>query len=119
MKALGLVWLGIRTDDLEETLRLFRDVLGLEPVLEEEGTVELELPRGERVQLFGPGHTYHDRFEGAGPVPLFEVDDLEEAGRRLRERGLEIGPRDQDAAWEWFDFRGPDGNVYELARRLG
>jgi catechol 2,3-dioxygenase-like lactoylglutathione lyase family enzyme len=119
VKALRLAWLGIRADEYEQTLRLFRDVLGLETAFEEPGTVELSLPDGARVQLFARGHRYHEAFAGSGPVPLFEVDDLDEADRLLREEGLEVGPREQDANWEWFDFRGPDGNLYELARRRG
>ena len=119
MKALRLAWLGIRTDDYDATLRLFRETLGLATEFEERDTVELSLPDGARVQLFARGHRYHEAFAGSGPVPLFEVDDLDEAERRLRAAGLEAGERDRDAAWEWFGFRGPDGNLYELARRLG
>jgi catechol 2,3-dioxygenase-like lactoylglutathione lyase family enzyme len=119
MKASRLAWLGIRTDDYEATLRLFRETLGLATEFEEPNTVELSLPDGARVQLFAPGHRYHDAFAGSGPVPLFEVDDLDEAERRVRDAGLEVGERDRDAAWEWFDFRGPEGNLYELARRRG
>jgi catechol 2,3-dioxygenase-like lactoylglutathione lyase family enzyme len=119
VKALRLAWLGIRTDDYEATLRLFRETLGLATEFEEPNTAELSLPDGVRVQLFAPGHRYHDAFAGLGPVPLVEVDDLDEAERRLREAGLDVGERERDAAWEWFDFRGPDGNLYELARRRG
>ena len=119
MKTLRLAWLGIRTDDYEATVRLFRDTLGLATELEEPRTVELSLPDGARVQLFAPGHRHHEAFAGSGLVPLFEVDDLDEAERRLRGEGLDVGERESDSAWEWFDFRGPDGNLYELARRRG
>jgi catechol 2,3-dioxygenase-like lactoylglutathione lyase family enzyme len=119
VKALRLAWLGIRTDEYEATLRLFRETLGLATEFEEANTAELSLPDGARVQLFAPGHRYHDAFADCGPVPLFEVDDLDEAERRLRDARLDVGERERDAAWEWFDFRGPDGNLYELARRRG
>jgi catechol 2,3-dioxygenase-like lactoylglutathione lyase family enzyme len=119
VKVLRLAWLGIRTDDYEPTLRLFRETLGLATEFEEADTVELSLPDGARVQLFARGHRYHDAFAGSGPVPLFEVDDLDEAERRLREAGHQLGERERDDAWEWFDFRGPEGNLYELAQRRG
>jgi catechol 2,3-dioxygenase-like lactoylglutathione lyase family enzyme len=122
MKALRLAWVGVRTDDLDATAHFFREVLGLDVVLEEEGTVELELPAGERVQLFAPGHPYHDHFgaQARGPVPLFEVDDLDEAERRLRNAGYDlVGERERDSSWEWLEFRGPDGNLYELGCRRG
>jgi catechol 2,3-dioxygenase-like lactoylglutathione lyase family enzyme len=119
VKTLRLAWLGIRTDDYEATLRLFRETLGLAVEFEEQDTVELSLPDSARVQLFARDHRYHEAFAGFGPVPLFEVDDLDEAERRLRDAGLQVGERDRDDAWEWFAFRGPDGNLYELAQRRG
>jgi catechol 2,3-dioxygenase-like lactoylglutathione lyase family enzyme len=119
MKALRLAWLGISSDDYDASVVFFRDVLGLEVVFEEEQTVELELPAGERVQLFAAGHEYHDRFAGAGPVPLFEVGDLEAAEGRLREAGVEILARESDSRWDWLELRGPDGNLYSLGARRG
>ena len=119
MRALRLAWLGIRSDDYDATVGLFRDVLGLEVVFEEERTVELELPAGERVQVFAPGHDYHDRFSGNPLVPLVEVDDLRAAEVRVREAGLEIVRRGSDSAWEWLELRGADGHLYSVGARRG
>jgi catechol 2,3-dioxygenase-like lactoylglutathione lyase family enzyme len=119
VKALRLAWLGIRSDDYDATVRLFRDLLGLEVVFEEERTVELELPAGERVQIFGPGHAYHDRFAASGPVPLVEVDDLPAAESRLREADVDILRRESDSSWDWLEFRGSDGNLYSVGARRG
>jgi hypothetical protein len=30
-----------------------------------------------------------------------------------------IGEIGRDKTWEWLHFRGPDGNLYELASRIG
>jgi catechol 2,3-dioxygenase-like lactoylglutathione lyase family enzyme len=118
VKALGLVWVGVPARSYDETVRLFRDVLGLRVDLEEEATTELSLPDGARVQVFAPGHPYHELFDR--PVPLFEVDDVRAARRRLEHAGIELlGSIESDAAWEWFNFRGPDGNLYELGSRRG
>ena len=119
MKALRLAWIGIRSDHYDATVHLFRDVLGLEVVFEEEHTVELELPAGERVQVFGPGHVYHDRFAASGPVPLVEVDDLEAAESRLREADVEILRRESDSSWDWLELRAADGNLYSVGARRG
>jgi catechol 2,3-dioxygenase-like lactoylglutathione lyase family enzyme len=121
VKVIGIRWLGVRADRYEEMVGFMRDVLGLDVVFEEEGTTELSLPDGNRVQVFGPGHRYHRFFgeQATGPVPLFEVDDLDEARRTLEAAGIELlGAAERDSAWEWLHFRAPDGNVYELARRL-
>jgi len=119
MKALRLAWLGIRSDDYDATVGLFRDVLGLDVVFEEERTIELELPAGERVQVFAPGHAYHDRFSGNPLVPLVEVDDLPAAEARVREAGAEIVRRGSDSAWEWLELRAGDGHLYSVGARRG
>ena len=99
---------------------LLRDVMALQVELEEPGTTELSLPSGDRVQVFAPGHPYFELFvrEANGPVALFEVDDVGAARSELIAAGIEVlGPNDRDSRWEWLHFRGPDGNLYELASR--
>jgi catechol 2,3-dioxygenase-like lactoylglutathione lyase family enzyme len=121
MRVLGIRWVGVATDRYEETVGLLRDVLGLEVAFEEEETAELRLANDDRVQLYAPGHRYHQLFwaNAGGPVPLFEVDDLDAARAALVAAGIElVGETERDVSWEWLSFRGPDGNLYELGRRL-
>jgi catechol 2,3-dioxygenase-like lactoylglutathione lyase family enzyme len=118
VKLLGLVWVGVPARSYDGTVRLFRDVLGLRVELEQEGTTEFSLPDGVRVQVFAPGHPYHEPLEG--PVPLFEVDDVREARQRLEEAGVElVWSIEEDQVWEWITFRDVDGHFYELASRRG
>jgi hypothetical protein len=121
MKVLGLRWVGVGTDSYEEMVGLLRDALGLAVAFEENATAEFSLANDDRVQVFGPGHPYYELFGagGGGPVPLFEVDDAQAARAELVAAGVEvIGEIERDASWEWLTFRGPDGNLYELASRL-
>ncbi len=119
MKVLALRWVGVSTARHEDMVAFLRDVLGLPVEFEEPATVELSFPTGDRIQVFGPGHRYFERFAGAsGPVPLFEVDDVRAAREELAAAGVELlGEIERDDAWEWLEFRAPDGNVYELASR--
>jgi catechol 2,3-dioxygenase-like lactoylglutathione lyase family enzyme len=113
-----LCWLGLQTARYEETVALFRDVLGLRVEFATPTTTELSLENGDRVQVFGPGDPYHGFLaeHATGPVALFEVDGVHEARAQLEAAGVEIvGPLAHDDAWEWIHFRGPDGNLYELA----
>lgn len=47
---LGYTWAGVRTSDLNSSLRFFSDILALRCVHEGKGFVQFELPSG---QLFG------------------------------------------------------------------
>jgi catechol 2,3-dioxygenase-like lactoylglutathione lyase family enzyme len=121
MKVLGIRWVGVRADSYDEMVGFLRDILGLQVSFEEDATAEFRLANDDRVQVFGSGHRYHELFGGGGdgPVPLFEVDDLHAARAELVAAGIEvIGEIEGDASWEWLTFRGPDGNLYELAVRI-
>ena len=115
MNVLGIRWLGVRAERDDEMVAFLRDGLGLAVEFEEEATTELSVANGDRVQVFGPGHRYHELF-GTGPVPLFEVDDVHAAVGELEQAGAELlGPIERDQHWEWVNFRAPDGNLYEVA----
>jgi catechol 2,3-dioxygenase-like lactoylglutathione lyase family enzyme len=120
MRVLRLCWLGIPTQQYEPMVRLLRDVMGLRVKFEQPTTTELSLPSGDRVQVFAPGDPYFEFFskQADGPVALFEVDDVHAAHAELIAAEIKvIGPIEQDKEWEWLHFRGPDGNLYELASR--
>jgi catechol 2,3-dioxygenase-like lactoylglutathione lyase family enzyme len=122
MEVRSVRWVGVRTDRYEEMVRFLRDVLGLRTTFEEPTTVEFETSEGDRIQVMAPGDPYYEFFaqHAAGPVPLFDVDDLGTARRELEEAGIEIvGPPGRDDNWEWIHVRAPDGNLYELAGRVG
>jgi catechol 2,3-dioxygenase-like lactoylglutathione lyase family enzyme len=120
MDVLGLRWVGVRSAEYEPMVRLFRDVMGMRVEFSEQTTTELSLANGDRVQVFAPGDPYYEFFgeQAAGPVPLFEVSDLDAARAELAAAGVSvIGEIGRDKTWEWLHFRAPDGNLYELACR--
>jgi catechol 2,3-dioxygenase-like lactoylglutathione lyase family enzyme len=120
MKVLRLCWLGIPAQEYDPMVGFLRDVMGLRVEFEEPRTAELSLPSGDRVQVFAPGDPYFDFFleHAAGPVALFEVDDVHVARADLVEAGIEvIGEIEGDRKWEWLHVRAPDGNLYEFASR--
>jgi len=122
MRVKGLVWLGIPADDPAGAVRFFTEALGLDVAFDEAGTTELSAVNDDRIQVFGPGHHYFHlyRDRGARIVPLFEVDNLDEARAELAGAGAEVfGEPESDEAWTWLTFRAPDGNIYCLGARLG
>ena len=97
------------------------DVMRLQVSFQETTTVEFTTTEGDEIQLMAPGDPYFEFFteNAAGPVPLFEVDDIHRARTELVGAGVEIvGEMGRDSRWEWLHFRAPDGNLYELASRL-
>jgi catechol 2,3-dioxygenase-like lactoylglutathione lyase family enzyme len=121
MEVRNIRWVGVPTDDYAAMVRFMRDVMGLRTNFEESNTIEFSTSEGDEVQLMAPGDPYYDFFRrhAAGPVPLFEVDDVHGARKELEQAGIEIvGPCGRDRTWEWIHFRAPDGNLYELASRI-
>ena len=114
MQVHGLVWAGVRTERFEETVRFFRDVLGVPLVEAGPDFAWSRLPNTSQLEVFGPGDREHDHFT-TGPVPEFLVDDVEEAAAELRAAGVELlGPVKGTPEARWVHFRAPDGNVYGL-----
>ena len=121
MEVRNVRWVGVRTDRYEAMVGFLRDVLRLRVNFEEPTTVEFTTSEGDQIQVMAPGDRYYEFFSehAAGPVPLFEVDDVHAARRELEAAGVElIGATERDSSWEWIYVREPDGNLYELASRL-
>ena len=112
-----------RVNDLERTVKFYRDILGLEEIKRHKS------PRGsELVFLKTPGSeelieiTY---FPGSGPVQVqadlthlaFEVESLEEFGKHLAAHGLKYsdGPTTSSSTGTVFAFiDAPEGYEIEL-----
>jgi catechol 2,3-dioxygenase-like lactoylglutathione lyase family enzyme len=116
MRVHGLAWLGTRTQNYEESVGFFRDVLGLELLSEQGDFAVLALPDGSQVEVFGPASDFNRQFT-TGPVAGFQVDDVHEATEALRAAGAEIVQ--EPGKNYWAHFRGPDGYVYSVVADPG
>ena len=114
MSVHGLGWLGVRTDRFEQTVSLYRDVLGLEPFHAGGTSVRFRLGDGTELHVYGPADEDH-RFFGTAPVVGLLVDDAAAVRERLGAGGVELLTELERAdGAAWCHFRGPDGNVYEI-----
>jgi hypothetical protein len=75
MEVRGLVWLGVRTSQFQETARFHRDVLGLSAFQEDATSVRFRLPNRTEIHVYGPADEDH-RFFGSGPVVGILVYDV-------------------------------------------
>src|SRR5918992_4343589 len=108
----SLSWVGTRTDRFSDLAMFYREAMGLEVDHEEEDFAVFKLPDGSKVEVFGPSDQDHTHFD-SGPVPGFEVYDIEAARERLETGGAEfVGPiqRWEPTGEAWSHFRAPDGN---------
>lgn len=126
-KAKKLLHTRYRVNDLDRTVKFYKDVLGLEEVRRNKS------PRGsELVFLKAPGSeeqieiTY---FPGSGPVQVqpdlthlaFEVDNLEEFGNHLAKLGLKFsdGPTKSSSGSTFAFIDAPEGYEIELIQPAG
>ena len=129
MRLTRVCFVGTRTEHFEETVRLFRDVLGLSARFENPGWSGFRLATGKRdfVEVFSDADHDERLFPpeaGSGPVVAFAVDDLPAARSELAAAGVElIGDLvwadvlfgdPASAGFGWCFFKGPDGNFYVL-----
>ena len=114
MNVKGIAWLGTRTTKFESMLSLYRDVMGMPVTQQEPGFVVLDLPNGDKVELFGDESSYNRDF--THPVAGFLVDDIESARAEMEAAGIEfLGPIERtEEGYAWSHFRAPDGFIYEL-----
>ena len=120
MEVRNLRWVGVPTRQYDAMVAFLRDVMRLEINFQDPTTIEFRTAEGDEIQLMAPGDPYFEFFteNAAGPVPLFEVDNVHRARAELVEAGVElVGEMGQDSRWEWLHFRAPDGNLYELGSR--
>ena len=114
-----------RVNDLERTVKFYRDVLGLDEIRRHKS------PRGsELVFLKASGSDEQieiTHFPGSGPVQVqpdlthlaFEVDSLEEFGKHLARHGLKYsdGPTTTSTGTVFAFIDAPEGYEIELIQK--
>ena len=107
-------FVGVRTAAFAAMTALYRDVLGLESVLERPGAAWFRAGDGAAIHVYAEDDEDH-AFFGSGPVVGFVVDDFAARRAAMVAAGIElIGEPQRDGGTAWNHFRGPDGNVYEI-----
>lgn len=110
----SLRFLGVRTAAFHETVALYRDAFGLEPVLERPGAAWFRARDGSSIHVYAADDADHDFF-GEGPVVGLAVGDFDATRAARVAAGIGfIGEPQRDAGVAWNHYRGPDGNVYEI-----
>jgi catechol 2,3-dioxygenase-like lactoylglutathione lyase family enzyme len=115
MTVLKVDFVGIRSDRLDETVALFRDVLGLSVNRQTDDLIAFKLADGTVLELYGPANEFH-RFFTTGPVVAFKVDNFDAARRAMLAAGVKfIGDVQHADGVSWQHFYAPDGTVLEIS----
>jgi predicted enzyme related to lactoylglutathione lyase len=127
MEIKGIKWLGICTQDWNNTLHFFGDVLGLTVRSESKLSIvkdrqvrcaELMATGGDFVEVFDQNLPERDLF--TTPVIGLLVGDVTIARDELDKKGVSfIGPICRGTDWVWSYFRSPDGHVPQLMSDIG
>jgi catechol 2,3-dioxygenase-like lactoylglutathione lyase family enzyme len=115
MTVLKVGFVGIRSDRLDETVALFRDVLGVSVDRQTDDLVAFKLADGTVLELYGPANGFHSFFT-TGPVVAFRVDNFDVTRRAMLAAGVKfIGDLQHADGVSWQHFYCPDGTVLEIS----
>src|SRR5262249_39838507 len=89
MTGLRVDFVGIRTDRLNETVALFRDVLGVSVDRQTDDLAGFRLADGTVLELYSPTNEFHGFFT-TGPVVAFKVDDFDAVRRAMLAAGIKF-----------------------------
>lgn len=119
MKIKGLLIVTVWAQNVEKTMHVFRDVLGLSMVPHHGPRPHFKI--GETPITILQSDAPMTQFGQTQRFPslAFEVESLDEATQRLNSYGVELpwGVED-DGNGRWVMFRDPAGNLIEIAERL-
>ncbi len=111
----GLRLTSIWSQDLNNLLPFYRDVLGLEIGLQAPGFVVLGDPNGPAVALGTHSEVRGNASDPARHLVAFDTDDIQGDFARLKSSGVEFieEPNKQDNVWI-ATFKDPEGNLLQL-----
>jgi catechol 2,3-dioxygenase-like lactoylglutathione lyase family enzyme len=110
----GVGFVGLRSARFPETVRLFREVIGVPLAREAAAMAEFRLGDGTVLEIYGPADEFHSFFT-AGPVVGLRVADFDGVRARMLAAGVEfIGAVQHASGTSWQHFCCPDGTVLEI-----
>jgi catechol 2,3-dioxygenase-like lactoylglutathione lyase family enzyme len=108
-------FVGMRTNRFDETVALFRDVLGMPPTRQTDGLVGFRLRDETVVEIYGQSDEFHSFFT-TGPVVAFQVENFDRARQAMLKAGIAfIGDVQSAGRKSWQHFYAPDGTVLEIS----
>jgi predicted enzyme related to lactoylglutathione lyase len=117
VKVLGISWAGVKTTEFDRSRDFFARVMGLTISYQKTDFAVLQLPDGDKLEIFGPeGPDPEPQFSRNSVVAGFWVEDFEGARAELASGGAELvgEPGGEPGGYRWQHFRAPDGKIFEV-----
>jgi hypothetical protein len=109
-----VAFVGLRSDRYAETVRLFRDIIGIPVTRQATDMTGFRLGDGTVLEIYGPADDFHSFFT-TGPVVGFRVGDFDATRTAMLAAQVEfIGAIQHADGVSWQHFRCPDGTVAEI-----
>ena len=114
----GLRVASIWSEDLNNLLPFYRDVVGLTPGMESPGFVILGDPNGPALALGTHSDVHGATKDPSRHMVLLETDDCVREHKRLKDAGVAFvqEPERMDAGLTIATFRDPEGNLIQIAQ---
>ncbi len=111
----GLRLSSIWSEDLNNLLPFYRDILGMKVGMEAPGFVILGDPSGPTIALGTHSEVRGDASDPARHLVAFDTDDIQAEHTRLKNAGVEFieAPNRQGEVWI-ATFKDPEGNLLQL-----
>jgi hypothetical protein len=110
----GVGFVGLRSDQFSEMVRLFRDVIGVPLAREAIGMAGFRLRDGTVLEIYGPADEFHSFFT-TGPVVGLRVGDFDAVRALMLAAEVQfIGAVQHADGLSWQHFCCPDGTVLEM-----
>ena len=112
VRSIGFV--GMRTERFDETVKLFRDVVGAAITRRNKDMAAFKFTDGTAFEVYGPGDAFH-AFFSTGPVVGFRVQDFDATRSAMVFAGVRfIGNPQHENGTSWQHFHCPDGTIAEI-----
>ena len=106
--------MGMRSDRFAETVRLFRDIIGVPVTRQTTDMTGFRFGDGTVLEIYGPADDFHSFFT-TGPVVGFRVGDFDATCAAMLAAKVEfIGAIQHADGVSWQHFCCPDGTVSEI-----
>ncbi len=117
MKYHGPIWLGLFVEDLQASIRFYKDVMGLHLLGEGDDWAHFDSGNGSLLELFSGGKaSLEPKMPNQQSITVgFRVEDLDSSIAELKRKGVRfMGDIGEYEGTRWAHFSDPEGNQLEI-----